>query len=171
MARGTRGALASGATVLSWSTLLLLLYIVLISTVSPLEWAVGGGLAVLGGCAAEAVRRAEHPAARPDRRVAAAFAALPLTLLAETAALAGAVLRASGRGRGGVAGHEPETVRLPPGAAAALSAALLSATPGACVVDVADTTGAEGRELRLHLLSKGRRPSAVERALGVRRDR
>lgn len=171
MVRATRSALASGATVLSWSALLLLLYVVLVSTVSPLEWAVGGGLAVLGGCAADAVRRAEHPAAGPDRRVAAAFAALPLTLLAETAGLAAAVVRASGRGRGLAAAHEPATVRLPPGGDAALSAALLSATPGACVVDVADAAAAEGRELRLHLLQADQPPSAVERALGVRRAR
>lgn len=160
MAGADRGVLASGATVLSWSTLLLLLYIVLVSTVSPLEWAVGGGLAVLGGCAAEAVRRAEHPAARPDRRVAAAVAALPLALLTETAHLVVAVAR------GEEAGHAPATVRLPPGVDTALAAALLSATPGTCVVDVSGD-----RELRLHPLRADQPPSAVERALGVRRAR
>lgn len=161
MARTTRGVLASTLTVLAWSALLLLCYVVLISTVSPLEWAVGGGLAVLGGCAADAVRRAEHPAVRVDRRVAAALAALPSTLLRETAELAAAVARAP-RHRSAVE-SEPVTVRLPAGTDVALAAALLSATPGACVVDV------RGQELRVHLLSAGRRPSAVERALGERR--
>jgi multisubunit Na+/H+ antiporter MnhE subunit len=171
MTRAARGVAASGATVAVWTALLLLLYLVLISTVSPLEWGVGGGLAVLGGFAADAVRRAEHPAARPGRRTAAALAALPLTLLRETAGLAAVVVRALRRRHGGVADQDPLTVELPAGTDAALATALLSATPGACVVDVGDRERGGERELRVHLLGAGRPPSAVERALGVRRPR
>lgn len=165
--RRTNDALASAATVLAWTGLLLVLYVVLISAVSPLEWAVGGGLALLGGCAADAVRRAERPAVRADRRAAAAFAALPAALLRETAELASAVVRALlGRG-GGSAGDRPVTVRLPAGGDPAVVAVLLSATPGTCVVDIVP-----GRfpELTVHLLGgPARGTSPVERALGVRR--
>lgn len=170
MARSAHGAATSAATVLAWSVLLLALYAVLISAVSPLEWAVGGGLAVLGGCAAEAVRRAERPAVHADRRTAAALAALPATLLLETAELAAAVARAL-RHRERVAADAPVGVRLPAGTDTALAAVLLSATPGSCVVDIPDRQpDGEQRELLVHLLGvPDRAPSAVERALGVRR--
>lgn len=177
MARSAHGMAASAVTVAAWAVLLLALYAVLISAVSPLEWAVGGTLAVLGGVAADVVRRAEQPAVHADRRIAAALAALPATLLRETAELAAAVARAL-RHRRQVAGapDAPIAVRLPAGVDAGLAAVLLSATPGACVVDIADPEpGADqepsgGREVRVHLLgTPDRAPSAVERALGARR--
>jgi multisubunit Na+/H+ antiporter MnhE subunit len=168
MARSAHGVGASAATVTVWAVLLLALYVVLISAVSPLEWAVGGGLAVLGGFAADAVRRAEHPSVRADRRTAAALAALPVTLVQDTAQLAVAVGRAvRGSRHRDTAADAPVAVRLPAGTDTGLAAVLLSATPGTCVVDVADEQRDGERELRAHLL--GAEPSAVERALGVRR--
>ncbi|SHM09500.1 Na+/H+ antiporter subunit E [Actinacidiphila paucisporea] len=168
--------LATAATVGGWSGLLFVLYLVLITDVTPLEAVVGGSLAVLGGVAAEAVRRAEHPRVHGRRRLAAAFAALPWTLFAETAQLAVAVARAAGRGDpsavgpaatparpGGHDGDRPVAVRVPADTDPALAAALLTATPGACVLDIA------GRELTVHLLGDKAAPSAVERALGGRR--
>ncbi|WUH89236.1 hypothetical protein OG900_03180 [Streptomyces sp. NBC_00433] len=188
--------LATAATVGGWSGLLFVLYVVLISDVTPLEAAVGGSLAVLGGVAAEAVRRAEHPRVHGSRRLAAAFAALPASLLAETARLAVEVAHATGRdgdrpvagaastsrtgGRDGAdrpgdgaatrrtQARQPDTdrpvaVRLPADTDPALAAVLLSATPGACVLNIA------GRELTVHLLGGAAPPSAVERALGGRR--
>ncbi|NJP45773.1 Na+/H+ antiporter subunit E [Actinacidiphila epipremni] len=164
-----RRAVASGVTVGVWSGLLLLLYVVLISAVSPLEWGVGAGLALLGGGAADAVRRAEHPRLRAGRRAAAALAALPGALLRETGQLTAAVARALLRRR--APADAPFTVRLPAGADPAVAAVLLSATPGACVVDIARHTppGAQP-ELTVHLLGgPAAAPSPVERALGVRR--
>ncbi|CAG7646075.1 Na+/H+ antiporter subunit E [Actinacidiphila bryophytorum] len=168
MAHSAHGTAASAATVAAWTVLLVALYVVLISAVSPLEWAVGGGLAVLGGFAADAVRRAEHPSVHADRRTAAALAALPATLLQDTAELAMAVGRAvRGSRHRAAAADAPVAVRLPAGADTGLAAVLLSATPGACVVDIADEAPDGERELRVHLL--GAKPSAVERALGVGR--
>lgn len=151
----THRSLVSAATVGGWSGLLFVLYVVLISEVTPLEAAVGGALAVLGGTAAEAVRRAEHPRVHGGRRVAAAVAALPAALLKETAQLAAAVVRAPR------AGGRRVVVRLPAGTDPAPAAVLLSATPGACVLDI------EARDLTVHLL--GDAPSTVERALGGER--
>ncbi|MDD1062136.1 Na+/H+ antiporter subunit E [Streptomyces cocklensis] len=177
MARSAHGTAASAVTVAAWAVLLLALYAVLISAVSLLEWAVGGSLAVLGGCAADVVRRAERPAVHAERRIAAALAAMPAALLQETVRLAAAVVRAL-RHRRQVAGTPdvPVAVRLPAGVDAGLAAVLLSATPGACVVDIADRGPAadqeagEERELRVHLLGAADgAPSAVERALGIRR--
>jgi hypothetical protein len=173
MGRTARAALVSALTVAVWSALLLLLYVVLISAVSPLEWAVGGGLALLGGGAADAVRRAGNPRVRAGRRTAAALAALPTALLRETAELASAVARALLRRHGGPAAGDPVAVRLPAGADPAVAAVVLSATPGACVLDIDlarhAVPGVEP-ELTVHLLGgPGRALSPVERALGVRR--
>jgi multisubunit Na+/H+ antiporter MnhE subunit len=189
MARGTA---ATAVNVLAWWALLLVLYLVLISTVSALELMVGAGFALLGAVTAEAVRRAEHPRPRAGRRLAAAAAAFPGTLLRETGQLALAVLRTLlRRGDPGVL----VTIRTAPEVDAALAAALLSASPGACVIDIrraaagppedggpepadeatpgtakrgeAARTPAAGHDLTAHLLRPA--ASAVERALGGRR--
>jgi multisubunit Na+/H+ antiporter MnhE subunit len=161
-----RGAVTTAVNVLVWWGLLLLLYVILISAVTPLELMVGAGFALLGAVAAEAVRRAEHPGPRGSRRLAAAAAAFPLTLLRETGQLTAAVARAlSGRGDPGTMA----VVRLAPETDAACAAVLLSASPGACVIDMTDAPldpGA-GRDLAVHLLAGP--PSRVERALGDRR--
>jgi uncharacterized membrane protein YgcG len=131
--RALRTAAVGAVGVLVWWGLLFGLYVVLVSTVPSLELMVGAGLALLGALAAEAVRRAEHPRVRGSRRVAAAVAAFPLTLLRETGQLAAAVARVPlGRPQPG----RTLTIRLPPGTDAACAAALLSASPGACVIDI-----------------------------------
>lgn len=168
-----RGAVATVVGVLVWWGLLFLLYVVLISGVPPLEVMVGAGFALLGAVAAEALRRAEHPAARPGPRLASAAAAFPLTLLRETGQLAAAAFRAL---RGGREPGTVVTVRLPRDTGAALGASLLSASPGSCVIDItgpadspdksAETPGL-GHDLTVHLLADQR--SRVERALGGRR--
>ncbi|MFC4031925.1 hypothetical protein ACFO3J_10575 [Streptomyces polygonati] len=166
-----RGALAASVNVLVWWGLLYLLYLILISTGPPLEQMVGAGFALLGAIAAEAMRRAEHPALRGSRRIGAAAAGFPLTLLAETGQLAAAVARALG---GGGTPGAVVTIRLTPQTDAALAAVLLSASPGACVIDIAEQTvdkaaetPATGYDLTAHVL--GRSVSRVERALGGRR--
>jgi hypothetical protein len=94
---------------------------------------VGAGFALLGAVAAEAVRRAEHPRPRGSRRLALAVAAFPLTLLRETGLLVAVLLRTP---RGGGAAGTMATIRLAPEVDAACAAALLSASPGACVIDI-----------------------------------
>jgi multisubunit Na+/H+ antiporter MnhE subunit len=161
-----RGMVATAVNVLVWWALLFLLYVILISAVTPLELMAGAGFALLGAAAAEGVRRAEHPRPRGSRRLAAAAAAFPATLLRETGQLAAAVARAP-RGKG--APGSMAVIRLAPETDAGVAAALLSATPGACVIDIADLPRdpSGGRELTVHLLAEP--PSRVERALGGRR--
>jgi multisubunit Na+/H+ antiporter MnhE subunit len=166
-----RGAVATAVNVLVWWGLLFLLYVILISSVPPLELMVGAGFALLGAIAAEAMRRAEHPALRGGRRIGAAAAAFPLTLIRETGQLTAAVAGAlRGRGTPG----SVVTIRLAPGTDAALASVLLSASPGACVIDVeeisrdpAARTTPVGHDLTVHVL--GDSASRVERALGGRR--
>ncbi|SFF27075.1 Multisubunit Na+/H+ antiporter, MnhE subunit [Actinacidiphila alni] len=166
-----RAATTTAVTLLSWWALLFALYLVCVSTVSPAEFAVGGGAALLGAVAAEAVRRAERPPAGGARRLGGAGAAFPAALAGETVRLAAAVVRTL-RGRPDT-GREV-TVRLEPGAGPALAAALLSASPGACVIDIqeagedAGEPGA-GALLTVHLLDAA--PSPVEAALPGRRER
>ncbi|WP_329129954.1 hypothetical protein OG552_05055 [Streptomyces sp. NBC_01476] len=167
-----RGLPATVVNVLIWWGLLFLLYLTCVSTVPPLEVLVGLGSALLGAVTAEAVRRAEHPRLRGSRRIGVAAAGFPLTLLAETGRLAVTVVRAL---RGTAGPGSVVTIGLPPGTDAALAAVLLSASPGACVLDIADTTRdktaatpATGRTLTAHVL--GPQVSRLERALGGRRD-
>ncbi|MFJ6216385.1 hypothetical protein ACIQGZ_24110 [Streptomyces sp. NPDC092296] len=139
---------------LGWWVLLLALYTVFISSVGTLELVVGAVGSALGAAGAHAVRRAADARTGRFGRAVAAGAAWPGTLLAETGQLAGAVA-ATLRGRprhGGV-----HRVRLRPDAGGAWASALLSSTPGSCVLD------ADGPELTVHLL--GARPSAVQRAI------
>ncbi|MCH5671377.1 hypothetical protein [Streptomyces gilvus] len=53
-----RTALLAAAELLGWWVALALLWLVLISTVDPLELAVGAGSALVGALAARAARRA-----------------------------------------------------------------------------------------------------------------
>ncbi|MFG3227139.1 hypothetical protein ACGF07_20435 [Kitasatospora sp. NPDC048194] len=130
---------------------MLLLNTVLISSVTPLEVAVGGGIALLGAVGALAVRRASGAAPGGGARLAHALWAFPRTLLADTGRLALAVLSPRHR-HGGF-----RTVRFAPGTGTAWAAALLSSTPGAIAVDAQDG------DLSVHTL--GDEPSALERAL------
>lgn len=156
MARGT-----TTRNLLIWWVLLFLLYIVLISPVTALELEVGVGAALLGAAGAEAVRRAEKPHRGGSVRLASAFAALPLALLRETGQLAvatAAVLRGQRRcGR-------VVTVRLRPDVDPGWAAALMSATPGSCVLDVTAPGGpGEGHLLTVHVLTDT--ASGLEQAL------
>jgi hypothetical protein len=155
-----RGTVVAAVNVLVWWALLFTLYVICISVVTALELMVGAGLALLGAAAAEAVRRAERPRVRGGRRIAAAVAAFPVTLVRETGQLAAAVTRTLlGRGTPGAF----VTIHLPPDSDPALAAALLSASPNACVTDI------EGQDLTAHLLTETSSP--VEQALGGRRSR
>ncbi|MFD8704867.1 hypothetical protein ACFV1W_19965 [Kitasatospora sp. NPDC059648] len=137
---------------LLWWGVLLLLNIVFISSVSPLEVAVGGGVALLGALGAVAVRRASGATPGGPARLGRALWAYPWTLLADTGRLALAVLL-PGHRRGGF-----RTVRLASGTGAAWGAALLSSTPGAYAVG-----SRNGGELTVHTLGDER--SSLERAL------
>ncbi|MEU3573871.1 hypothetical protein AB0E96_36435 [Kitasatospora sp. NPDC036755] len=139
------------AELLLWWGLLLLLNIVFISSVTPLEVTVGGGIAVLGALGAVAVRRVSGATPGGAARIGPALLALPRTLLADTGRLALAVVSPRHRGSGFRA------VRLAPGTGPAWAAALLSSTPGAYVVDV------DGQTLLVHAL--GHEPSSLESAL------
>lgn len=139
------------AELLLWWGMLLLLNVVLISSVTPLEVAVGGGVALLGALGALAARRGSGATPGGTARLAPALRAFPRTLLADTGRLVLAVLSPRRRRSGFRA------VRLAPGTGPAWAAALLSSTPGAYVVDV------DGQSLLVHAL--GREASALERAL------
>jgi multisubunit Na+/H+ antiporter MnhE subunit len=160
MARGW----AAARCLMAWWALLFVLYLVLITSVSPAELGLGAGGALLGAVAADAVRRAEGPRLGGVRTLAAAAAAFPGTLLQETGGLATAVVREL---RGTADPGRTVRLGLEPGASGALAAALLSASPGACAIDIRDLpSGREphgGSELTLHLLGPG--VSKVERAL------
>ncbi|MBY8882752.1 Na+/H+ antiporter subunit E [Actinacidiphila acidipaludis] len=160
--------LATAVSLLAWWACLFVLYLMLISSVTAAELVLGAGGALLGAVAAEALRRVEEPRVGGVRALLGAVAAFPLTLLREIGTLTAAVVREL---RG--AGDSGRIVRLglEPGASAALTAALLSASPGACVIDIRDLgPGQEprgGTELTLHVL--GPEISRVERALPGRR--
>jgi multisubunit Na+/H+ antiporter MnhE subunit len=131
-----------------WWVLLFLLYLVLISTLSPLELVVGAAASGLSAVAAWAIHRAVRPEVGPVGHWTAALWALPGTLLRETVQLA-CLTRAALRGR--PAQGRFATVRLRPGVGAAWACALLSGTPGSCVLDVDEQPGA-ATVLRVHSL-------------------
>ncbi|MCG6494214.1 Na+/H+ antiporter subunit E [Kitasatospora sp. A2-31] len=137
---------------LLWWGLLLLLNIVLISSVTPLELAVGGCIALLGATGAVAVRRTSGATPGGAAHLAQALWSFPWTLLADTGRLAVLVLSPGRRADAGF-----RTVRLARGTGPAWAGGLLSATPGAYVVE------SEDRTLTVHALDD--RPSALERAL------
>lgn len=137
-----------------WWLLLLALYLVFISTVNPLELLVGAVGAAAGAVAAGAVRRAAGARSGPLGRLTAAVAAWPGTLLAETAGLAAAV---AGTLRGRPPHGSLRRLRLRRTAGSSWAAALLSSTPGSCVLEARED------ELTVHLLDG--RPSALQRTL------
>ncbi|MET9293160.1 hypothetical protein [Streptomyces sp. NPDC003077] len=66
MSGGARKAAAAAPELAAWWVGLTALWLMLISTVEPLEWAVGGGAAVLGSFAARAARKAVRANARAE---------------------------------------------------------------------------------------------------------
>ncbi|WP_037606207.1 hypothetical protein [Streptacidiphilus rugosus] len=153
----------------AWFALLFALEWVFISSVSPAELVLAAGAATLGASGAAAVDHLERPHAGPAGRLAAALAAWPGTLLADTwrlTRLTVAGLATGRRPRGSF--HE---VTLRPGAGAAWAATLISATPGGCVVAAheEDEKGADATVMTVHQLFP--ELSAVDRALTTPRER
>jgi Na+/H+ ion antiporter subunit len=136
----------------SWWALLFVLYLVFISTLSPLELAVGAGGSALAAVGAWAVHRAARPDVGPTGRLAAALWAWPGTLLRETVQLA----RLTGAGLRGrsVPGRFAE-LELRPGVGTAWATALLSGTPGSCVTSVDQRPGGAAT-LTVHALFPAR---------------
>lgn len=153
----------AGADVLAWWVVLTALYVVLISDVTPLELAVGGGGAIPAAYAAHALRGSGGtPGGRA--RAARALLAWPGTLLVDTARLT--VLTLRGAVRPGTVKGRFRTVELGPDTHPGWASALLSAAPGTYVVDVRPRSGGgrdRGPTLLVHALPGP--ASAVERAL------
>ncbi|KQV17482.1 MULTISPECIES: hypothetical protein [unclassified Kitasatospora] len=148
----------AAAETLLWWGVLMALNTVLISTVSTLEAAVGAGLALLGAAGARAMRRAADASPGGLGRLGPALWAWPWTLLADTGRLAAVVLRPGRRGGGF------REIELPAGTGPAWAGALLSATPGAYVVDVRPAARPDGpRRMTVHALTDD--AGALERAL------
>lgn len=139
---------------LSWWVLLFVLYLVLVSAVSVLELIVAAGVSGVAAVGAGAVHRSARPRAGPAGRLWSALWLWPGTVVAETWGLARLTAVAL-RGRG-VQGRF-RTARLCHGVGAAWACALLSGTPGGCVVDVAVPVDAVSGDrttpvLRMHAL-------------------
>jgi hypothetical protein len=139
----------------TWWILLFALYVIFISTLSPLELLVGAsasGVAAAAGCA---VHRTAAPTAGPGRHWAAAVWAWPGTLLTETWQLARLTLAAL---FGRVERGRFTQLRLRPGVGPAWAGGMLSATPGSCVVEVDEGHGQPGSPavLTVHALYRSR---------------
>ncbi len=158
------GAAAVGELA-AWWTVLIALYLVFISTVTVLEFAVGAAGAALAAVAARAVRIASAGGTGPGGRWAAALLSWPGAVLTDTVRLAAAT---AGCLRGGADPCRFRTLRLKPGTGAAWAGAVLSGTPGAYVVRVTPARPGDetsGDRLTVHVMSAER--TALERALTV----
>ncbi|WP_269859544.1 Na+/H+ antiporter subunit E [Streptomyces sp. RPT161] len=144
----------------AWWAFLFVLNLMFISTVSTLELAVGAGAGVLAAVAAWAVRRASGTGGNRGGPWARALLAWPGAVLADTGRLAGATIAAL-RGREVKSGIRE--VKLRKGTGSAWASALLSATPGAYVVDVSPGVAGFGDTLTIHVL--GDTTTALERVL------
>ena len=133
-----RGLRLAGELI-GWWGLLFLLYLVFISTLSPLELLAGAAASGLAAAGAWAVHRAVRPEIGPAAHWMTALWVWPGTLLTETVQLARLTLAAL---RGRPAHGRFATVRLRAGVGAAWACALLSGTPGGCVVKVDPDPGA-----------------------------
>ena len=123
---------------LSWWVLLFLLYLVFISSVSMVELGVGVGVSGFAAAGGRAVHRAARPDPGPAGHWLAAGWAWPGTLLMETVRLAGLTFAAL---RGRPSRGRFASVRLRPDVGTSWATALLSATPGSCVVAVDQDSG------------------------------
>jgi Na+/H+ ion antiporter subunit len=152
--------------VAAWWTVLTALYLTFIATVTVLEFAVGAAGSALAAVAARAVRRAAGGGTGGRGGWLAALAAWPGAVLTDTLRLAATTARRLGGARRSHPVGRFATLRLTSGTGAAWTSALLSATPGAYVVEVtpareAGTTG--GDLLTVHLLPG--EPTTLERVL------
>jgi hypothetical protein len=134
--RGTPGVVVE---VLAWWLVLAVVDVLFISTVSALELVVAAGGAVIAAVAARAVRTASGARLGGTRRWGAAALAWPGAVLSDLVRLWWATARALG---GRSSEGSLQTMTLSSGTGAAWACALLSATPGAYVVDVRGTRGA-----------------------------
>ena len=141
----------SGAVVniAAWWAVLFVLNLMFISTVSVLELAVGAGAAALTAVAALAVGSASRTGGNLGGPWARALLAWPGTVVTDTGRLAAAAVR-------GVLGRKVRSrfheVELKAGTGSAWACAVLSATPGAYVVDVKRGAAGSGDALTIHVL-------------------
>ncbi len=98
------------AELIGWWASLFLIYLVFISTLSPLELFVGAAVSGLAAAGAWAIHRAVRPEVGPAAHWMAAVWAWPGTLLTETALLASALATAALWGRR-VPGHAAQRLR------------------------------------------------------------
>ncbi|SEK46597.1 Na+/H+ antiporter subunit E [Streptacidiphilus jiangxiensis] len=126
---GWRTALESAA----WWALLFVVYLVFISTLAPLELMIGAVASALAAAGAMAVHHAARPVVGPAGHLGAALWAWPGAVVTETVHLARLTWAAA---RGRPARGRFSRVRLRPEVGVPWACALLSATPGSCVVDV-----------------------------------
>jgi multisubunit Na+/H+ antiporter MnhE subunit len=160
--RRSRAWASAFGDVLAWWVVLVALYLVFVSTVTLLEFAVGAAGAVLAACGAHALHRASRtsPASGSGRaRLAQALLSWPGSLLADTGRLTAASVRSLPLSRRRPVSGGFEMLELHRGTRAAWACAVLSATPGAYVADVAT----QGDVIMVHVLPGP--PSAVERAV------
>ncbi|WP_439680566.1 hypothetical protein [Embleya sp. MST-111070] len=130
----------------------LALYLALISTVEPLEWAIGAGAALLGAGFGLGAHRVADPAVDAPRTASARALRLPVAWSLDAVRECGLLLRvvAVGAARREVGGRF-ERVRPARAVRSATAAFVLSATPGAYAVDL-DDAGV----LTVHTLPLGR---------------
>jgi multisubunit Na+/H+ antiporter MnhE subunit len=133
-----RGRRLAGELI-GWWVLLFLLYLVFISTLSPLELIVGAAASAVAGVGAWAIHRAVRPDVGPAGHWTAAVRVWPGTLLMETVRLARLTLAGL---RGRPTQGRFATVRLRAGVGTAWACSLLSGTPGSCVMAVDAHPGA-----------------------------
>lgn len=159
MRRSPHALVAVAGEVASWWLALVSLYLVLITPVTVLEFAVGAAGAVLAACAARAARIAAAAGTGGGRGLFPAVLLWPGAVLTDTARLAAATVRAL---RGRPAPGRLCELRLRPGVGAAWAGAALSATPGAYVVE-SRSDPERGDVLTVHVLTDG--VTALERVL------
>ncbi|MEU6172495.1 Na+/H+ antiporter subunit E [Streptantibioticus parmotrematis] len=152
-----RAGAAAVREVLAWWVALVVLYLMFISTISVLECVVGVAGAALVALVARQVRLAAGGRPGAKGRLGPALRAFPAAVCTDTGQLASAIARSLLRRPDEGAFH---TLRLRDDAGPAWACALLSATPGAYVVDVRHESGE--RLIQVHTLGD---PNRLERAL------
>ncbi|MFJ5033814.1 hypothetical protein ACIQB5_38415 [Streptomyces sp. NPDC088560] len=139
--------------VLVWWAVLVVVDLMFITPVTALELLVAAGGAAIAAVAARAVRTASGAGLGGTRRWASAALMWPAAVLGDLGRLCGVTARA-------VRGRSPEgslkTLSLRSGTGAAWACAVLSATPGAYVVDVQGQEMQGGQRAVAHFLTEDR---------------